>query len=156
MDSVVRGIDHVAMTVPDIGEATQFLEKAFDAKTVLDWRAPSGSAVSGPDAERVFGMPAGGWWDHRRMLRVGDSVVELFHYGAPGQRSAPRTVDYGITHIALLVDDVQEAARRFRDAGGELLAAHNTPDGLVDSGTAWVYGRMPWGAIVELVGFPAQ
>ena len=156
MGDVVRGIDHVAMTVPDIGEATRFLQDAFGATMLLDWRAPDGSAVSGPGAERVFGMPAGGQWDQRRMLRVGDSVVELFHYDAPGQRNAPRTVDYGITHMALLVDDVQEAAHRFEDAGGELFAAHDSLDGRVDSRTAWVYGRMPWGAIVELVGFPAQ
>ncbi|MGI6230563.1 MAG: VOC family protein [Tractidigestivibacter sp.] len=156
MGALVKGIDHVAMTVPDVEKATQFLEEAFDAKTILDWHAPKGSAVSGPGAERVFGMPSGGRWDQRRMLQVGSSVVELFHYEVSGQRDAARTVDYGITHMALLVDDVQEAARRFESAGGKLFAAHNTLDGRVDPETAWVYGRTPWGAVVELVGFPAQ
>lgn len=156
MGALVRGIDHVAMTVPYVEEASLFLQKAFGATMLLDWQAPSGSVVSGPEAERVFGMPAGGQWDERRMLQVGDSVLELFHYEAPGQRDAARTVDYGITHIALLVSDVRKAALRFQEAGGELFPAHNTPNGTVDSETAWVYAKAPWGAIFELVGFPAR
>lgn len=155
MGSPVRGIDHVAMTVPDVEEATRFLREAFGATVLYDGQTPRDPVVEGPAAERVFGMPAGGRWDWRRMLRVGDSVVELFHYDAPQQRSAPRTVDYGITHLALLVDSVQEAARRFEAAGGRLFSAHNSVDGRVDAGTAWVYGETPWGAVVELVGFPA-
>lgn len=153
---IVRGIDHVAMTVPDVEEATRFLREAFGARVLYDGQTPSSPAVAGSHAERVFGMPPGGSWDWRRMLAVGDSVLELFHYRVEGQSPAGETYDLGIQHIALLVDDLDEAAARFERAGGTLYAAHDAPDGRVGPGTAWVYGRSPWGAIFELVTFPAR
>ena len=154
-----RGIEHIALTVPDVEAATRFFQQAFGATVMYDGHSTNDPPVQGPYAEAVFGMPEGGKWVHRRLLTLGSApYIELFRYQADGQREAARTFDYGLQHIALYVDDLQQAAD-FAAAGGTLYPAANPAAGTIGavaSTQGWVYGKTPWGTVIELVTFRAD
>lgn len=155
----MKRIDHIALTVPNVEEATCFFKQAFGAEVLYDGHRPSDPAVEGPIAEAVFGMPEGGSWVHRRLIQVGDSVpIELFQYQVEEQKEAARTFDIGLQHLAFQVDDLQAAAQQFQEAGGQLYPVYNPETGSLGSLSSlngWVYGKTPWGTIIELVTFPS-
>lgn len=59
------GIDHIALTVPDVEEATLFFHQAFQASVLYDGHRPDDPAFEREVAEAVFGMPKGGKWIQR-------------------------------------------------------------------------------------------
>lgn len=87
MSSMVRGIDHIGITVPDMEAATRFLREAFDAAIVYD-------TVSGGQPHRSPQelLATVALEEHRRIVathivRLGNSAnIELFEIegAAPG------------------------------------------------------------------------
>lgn len=154
-NSQFRGIDHIGWTVPDMEAATQFLDQAFGAQVLHNTPPKTAGPLGGPDIERLLGLPAGGQVMQIRLLRLlNGPSLELFEVAnAPQQRPAG-LADFGYTHLGLYVDDVAAASQRFEAAGGQLLSA---PFGLpgVESGPGndFVYGRPPWGPMVELLKY---
>lgn len=153
----IKAIDHVALTVPKLDEATNFFEKAFDAKIAVEGLRTSEPPITGPMAEVVFGMLPGGQVTARRVLKLADDTnIELFQFAKMPQRSAAKTYDLGLQHVAIRVADLQQTALDFINAGGTLF---QTPDYIasVKAGTSprqgWLYGRTPWGSIIEMVTF---
>ncbi|MGG0360190.1 hypothetical protein ABEY57_25810 [Bacillus tropicus] len=52
------------------------------------------------------------------------------------------------------MDDIKDAAKRFIEAGGELLNDPGELLGDVEDGTGhFVYGRAPWGMLIELISY---
>jgi catechol 2,3-dioxygenase-like lactoylglutathione lyase family enzyme len=153
--SLPRGIDHIGVTVPDVNAASAFLEKAFGARAVYDVLPEGGTPMAGRETEKELGMPPGAKIVHMRLMQIGTGpTLELFQIeGAPQQQPAQLN-DFGWTHIAVYVDDIHAAAQRFQEAGGTLLSP---PHGLagIESGAqnAGVYGRAPWGGLIELLTY---
>lgn len=159
MANVVRGLDHVALTVPDVEEATKFLKAAFGAKVAYDLQSPKDAPLRGTATEKMLGLKKGTELIHMRMLSIGDSTsIELFHYRGAEQRSVAISSDLGLQHFAVYVDDIDRAARKFVEAGGTLFTEINKIFGDiegVDERNRFVYGRAPWGTVIELVTYPA-
>jgi catechol 2,3-dioxygenase-like lactoylglutathione lyase family enzyme/quinol monooxygenase YgiN len=153
--SLPRGIDHIGLTVPDVNAASTFLEKAFGARVVYDVLPEGATPMAGTETEKELGIPHGTKIVHMRLVQIGTGpTLELFHIeGAPQQRPAQLN-DFGLTHVAVYVDDIHAAAQRFQEAGGTLLSP---PHGLagIESGAqnAGVYGRAPWGGLIELLTY---
>lgn len=152
-----RRIDHVALTVPDVEEASAFFEKAFGARVIFDGQHPSDPPVQGKEAEVVFGMPRGSSLVWRRVLAFpGDTHIELFQFVTPHQQRAAHTYDYGLVHFAVLVQDLGKAALDFQKAGGKLYCTEDWKR-VAASGMApkqgWMYGETPWGTVIEMVTF---
>ncbi|HEY5791988.1 MAG TPA: VOC family protein, partial [Chthoniobacterales bacterium] len=155
--SLPRGIDHVGLTVPDVDEAARFFEKAFGATAIYDVQPEGAKPMAGPDVERELGLPPGAKIVHMRLMRLGKGPsLELFRIEDAAHSPAAALNDYGWTHIALYVDDINAAAKRFEDAGGTLLSP---PHGLagVESGekNLGLYGKAPWGGLIELLTYPS-
>lgn len=149
-----RNIDHITLSVRDIGEATDFFLRAFGANILVD-DPHEDSPVGGPINEAVFGMPRGASWTHRRVLAVGASHIELFQFvGAPQQRAA-HSYDIGLTHVAIYVDDLAQAACDFTAAGGKMYPTYGPFGSLSYSypHQGWAYGETPWGTVIEMVTF---
>ena len=73
-------------------------------------------------------------------------VLELLHFGAPGQTQPYARRDMnepGLTHISLSVDDLEGVLAKIADYGGEVIA-----DSDIGSG---VFVRDPDGQLVELL-----
>lgn len=155
---ITRGIDHIGITVPDMAQATLFLQQAFGAQLAYDHIMPDDPPQEGPEAELKLGLRSGAKVIHIRMLSLGESAsIELFQYTNTAQSEPVRASDYGLQHMALYVDDMQEAARHFKEAGGVLLTEPGALSGHIEGGegSQFVYGRAPWGMLIELISYPA-
>ena len=150
-------IDHVAMTVPDVDQATAFFEAVFGAKVVVEGLSKNDPPWMGHGMEVRFGMPEGGCIRARRVLNLGGRTnIEMFEFaGTPHQRP-PHTYDYGIQHFAVYVSDLQKTARAFILAGGRVFESEDFKKAVLrGEGPAqgWLYGETPWGSIIEMVTF---
>ncbi|MEO8906690.1 MAG: VOC family protein [Microbacteriaceae bacterium] len=150
-----RGLEHVAIVVPDLTEATSFF------RTVLGWPV---AFSAGP-----FGDPHGGDWMvknfdlHPRSVVKQLAVVrspllnfELFEGSAPDQATHwPRLLDIGGLHLALYVDDIDAALDFLVAAGCESLGGIK-PLGGPETGDGARFGhvRTPFGLYLELITYP--
>ncbi|WP_158583382.1 antibiotic biosynthesis monooxygenase [Salinisphaera sp. Q1T1-3] len=152
----IRAIDHVGVTVPNVDEATAFFESAFGAVTVYDVLPKDGEPMAGEGPEHELGLTSGTQIVHMRLMRIGNGpCVEMFQMADAESRQAPRLEDFGLTHFGLYVDDIEAAASRFEQAGGTLLSATHPLAGVEDGErNAGVYGRTPWGMLVEFITYP--
>ncbi|GAA3803559.1 hypothetical protein GCM10022600_27240 [Qipengyuania pelagi] len=152
----VRGIDHVGVTVPDIDAASHFLKLTFGARTLYDVLPADADPMEGQEVEHQLGLPEGARVEHMRLMRIGHSAnIEMFRIENAEQADAAGLADYGLQHIALYVDDMDDAVTRLKDAGGALLSDPHPLAGVEDgNGNSGVYARAPWGMLIELISTP--
>ncbi|MEU8876741.1 VOC family protein [Streptomyces javensis] len=143
-------VDHVAFTVPDLGEAVTFFTDAFGAEELY-------RSTRGPDADFMpahFEVPADAHLE-LVMLRMPPNLnVELFQWWSTDQRSDyPRHSDAGGHHLCFTVADVDTAVEHLRSHGARLLGHTKEvgPDSPRVAGNRWTYLRTPWGLLIELV-----
>ena len=150
-----RGVDHIAVTVPDLAQAVLFFSD------VLGW-------------EEVFAVgpvsdPHGTWMaDHLdvepraslkiAMMRAGPTQnVELFEYHAADQVARPpRNSDVGGHHIAIYVEDMARAVAYLEGIAGVRVLGTPTPmtEG-PNAGQTICYFVTPWGLYMELISYNA-
>lgn len=149
----LRRMDHIGFTVPDLDEAHRFLVNVLGCEYLYslgpfrhddsDWMATHLNVH--PRAVMV----------ENRWFRCGDQAVfEVFHYTAPDQRDmTPRNSDVGGHHIALYVDDLDEAISHLLAFGIKVLSGPTASAGPA-AGNRWIYFLSPWGMQFELVCYP--
>jgi catechol 2,3-dioxygenase-like lactoylglutathione lyase family enzyme len=148
----IRGIDHVGFTVPDLDMAERFLVDVLGAVPIYvldakraddDWMTVQLGVHSRTVIREI------------RFYRLGNGTnLEVFQYdSADGQAPQPRNSDIGGHHLALYVDDMDEAVADLRAQGVEIMGEPVASAG-ASSGQRWLYFRSPWGMQFELVSFP--
>ncbi|MFC4948127.1 VOC family protein [Pseudonocardia sp. GCM10023141] len=146
-------LDHVGLTVPDLDAATAFFCAAFGASVEADL---VDEPLGGSEIETALGLPAGATVLRVRMLALpGGAGIELFEFGTVDQAAPVRLSDLGIQHLAVRVDDIDRAIERALAAGAAALAAPAPVPGTT-TGAVWVYCRLPWGGLLELVHDPGR
>jgi catechol 2,3-dioxygenase-like lactoylglutathione lyase family enzyme len=157
MTKRIHAVDHVALTVPDLEQATAFFQKAFDGKIVVEGLKLNQAPWEGQYAEIGFGMPRGGKILARRVINIGGQTnIELFVFDGMKQRGAAHTYDYGLQHFAVYVDDLSETAKNILDAGGKLYAEEDVIQAIkrgYGPHSGWMYCETPWGSVIEVVTF---
>ena len=140
-----RHVDHVGITVPDLDAAIQFFENALGAD--LLWKV--GPFEETPTGVKIHSV-------HLAMLRLGPNInVELMSFDADAQqRTMPSNIDYGATHIAFFVDDIEAAAKSLKEHGADLLKGPIDAKGDVKQGERIWYFKTPWGAFMEILWRP--
>lgn len=153
---LTRGINHVGLTVPDLQQATEFLQKALDAKFVYNGLTESDPPRKGADTERQLGLTSGSIIIKQRLLRIGNSAnLELFEIVSEEQRQPSSLQDFGWNHISLYVDDINYAIERVKAAGGKFLSeVHGNSRHEDTKDNASVYFHTPWGSLIELQSIP--
>jgi len=151
----VRGIDHVGLTVPDIDKATEFFKSVFDVKVCYDVHTPDMPLQNGETAKRNVNLPGYASIDHIRLIRIGNGpCIELFHVKSENQLVIDTIVNIGFSHIGIYTDNIDLTSKNFVKAGGTLFSEPHTLSG-VEGGdnNYWVYGRTPWGSLIELITY---
>lgn len=154
---MTHGIDHVSMTVPDMEAATLFFQNIFQARIVVEGLKETDAPWGGPSVETAFGLPEGSRVRARRVLSLGRGAnIELFCFDYVDHAQAAHTYDYGLQHFAVYVDNLQNTASKFLKAGGVLLADSTYIEAVKKGrgpGEGWLYGKTPWGTVIEMVTF---
>ncbi|WP_312824752.1 VOC family protein [Epilithonimonas sp.] len=153
---ISRGIDHIGITVPNVNDASDFLVKAFDAEVLYDVQPENDKPMEGKLTEQQLGIPKGAKIVHMRLVQIGESAtIELFEFENTNQNDPAKLNDYGLQHFCLYTDDIETAAKQFEIAGGELLSKIHPLTGVEDAPrNKGVYGKTPWGSLVELITYP--
>ncbi len=140
-----KHVDHVGMVVPDLDAAVEFFEEALGAQ--LLWRV-------GPFHKTPTGVPIKSVI--LAMLRLGPNLnIELQAFEAEQQeKHLPSNVDFGATHIAFFVEDIQAAAASLAGYGAELLHGPIESAGDAKKGEQIWYFKTPWGGLMEILWRP--
>jgi 2-epi-5-epi-valiolone epimerase len=147
------GIDHVGITVPNIGIAASWLESnlGFTNPLVFGPFADAGDFMTQlVDVDRAAVV------EEIRMLRAGNGPgIELFQYTAPDQdHSFRRNSDWGAHHVALYVRSIEKGVATLQSRTG---SKRDGPLTLTDgpaAGQSINYFATPFGTDLELISYP--
>jgi catechol 2,3-dioxygenase-like lactoylglutathione lyase family enzyme len=141
---MIRGLHHASITTADIERLSAFYRDLLGFDVVLRTSWPVGNAT----ADAIFNLRDTAV--EMVMLKTANAFLELFQFanpvGAPGDPDRP-VCDQGITHICLIVDDLDAEYARLKAAG---MSFHYTPQAVPGLCRA-TYGRDPDGNIIELL-----
>lgn len=154
---VIRGVNHIGITVPDIEAAKSFLVEAFGGQVIYQSFGPQDPPRRGAAFEQAVGACPGTVVRTQAMVKVGTGPdIELFEMHGSEQARPIRASDFGITHFALYTDDIDASVERFEKAGGTPLTAPRTIPYATEKGVGnrVCYGRMPWGTTMEFITTP--
>lgn len=145
-------LDHIGFTVPDLEQAHDWLVDVLGCAYMYSL-GPFGSA-EGWMSEHL-NVDARAVMRQLRFYRCGEQAVfEVFEYQADAQRTdVPRNSDVGGHHVALYVEDLDEAVAFLRARGVPVLGEPTVSAG-PSQGQRWVYFLSPWGMQFELVSYP--
>lgn len=106
--------------------------------------------------QRQFGRHPDTEIDGIVMLRLGTLNLELFQFRAPDQRrEAPQMSDWGATHLALYVDDLEAAIEHLREHGARVLGEPmDLPGPESGAGNRFIFVLLPGEITLELVTYP--
>jgi catechol 2,3-dioxygenase-like lactoylglutathione lyase family enzyme len=137
-------LSHVGICVSDLERALAFWRDA------LGFRESKRLDVFGDGAETLLGIPD---LDLRvAVLEREELHIQLLHYASPGHRGTgePRPMNaLGITHLSLVVDDLEAAIAAVMASGGRVL--RSTRLRIDDAGRAAIFVTDPDGTRIELV-----
>lgn len=155
----VMHVDHVALTVPDLDAAVHFYGEVLGAIELYRM---------GPfDAEALPAMPDGTDWTAAHlniagarlnfvMMALGTNLMlELFRYERPydARQTSPRNCDIGASHIALKVENLDDALAFLRERGVKVMAGPIVIDSGPCAGLRVNYFLDPFGNQLELVEY---
>jgi catechol 2,3-dioxygenase-like lactoylglutathione lyase family enzyme len=140
----IRRLSHLGICVSDLERSLAFWRDA------LGFREAKRLDVAGEAPEQLLGVHD---LDLRAVFLERDGVrLELLHYVAPGHRGAgePRPMNaLGLTHLSLLVEDLDAVLTACEQAGGRALHTTRVRNPELDSEAVFVTD--PDGTRVELV-----
>jgi catechol 2,3-dioxygenase-like lactoylglutathione lyase family enzyme len=144
-------LHHTGLTVRDLSRSLGFYRDVLGMEVVFEQEKEGGYLAA------IVGYPDA----HVRMAHLvfpGDvHRLELFEYVSPeprGEPGEPREV--GITHVCLLVDDIDALAERLRAVGAAFFSRPVAVDSGANAGGRGVYLRDPDGIVLELFQPPAE
>ena len=151
----MRGVDHIALTVPDLEEATSFFVDVLGCEvyySIGPFMDQTGNWMTeNLDVHQKAEIP------EIRILRCANGAhFELLTFNSPDQnKTVPRFSDYDGHHVAFYVDDMEAAVAYLKSKGVKLLGP--IKDGVgpeAGEGSSFVHFQSPWGSMFELVSFP--
>jgi catechol 2,3-dioxygenase-like lactoylglutathione lyase family enzyme len=148
-----RGIEHIGLTVPDLGQAVDFFITVFGWQKIYELGPLASDDGS---IERQLGVAAGTVMQKLAFMRCANGAnLELFQYASKDQTlTLPANSDVGGHHLAFYVDDFTAALACLRRHNlpilGDPVVRNSGPSG----GQTWIYFKTPWGLTCELVSYP--
>lgn len=150
----MRGVNHIGVTVPDMGQAVAFFTDVLGCEKATSFgpfRDDSGTFM-----QDLLAVDPRAAIEEITLMRCGfGSNIELFHYTAPDQKTVEaRNSDIGAYHIAIYVDDINAAAEYFKAKGVRTLMGPLPVNEGPAAGQSILYFYAPWGLQMEAISFP--
>lgn len=148
----VRTADHVGLTVPDLQQGIDFFVDVLGFDLIYT-HAPK--HTKGAAQQRQFNRHPDTEIVGIAMLTLGTLNLELFQFAAPDQRQEPpRISDWGGTHLALYVDDMEAALEHLREKEVQILGSPMPlPGPEAGDGNMFVFALGPPGVTIELISY---
>jgi catechol 2,3-dioxygenase-like lactoylglutathione lyase family enzyme len=143
----MRGVHHTGIIVSDLKRSVDWYREVLGLELLTE---PSPIADD-PALGRGLGVPGAAL--RFATFAVGDDVVELLEYSAPGSPiDAPMPQNaLGSHHVALRVDDIRATYEDLVAKGVHFFSSPNAIDEGVLAGWRWAYFTDPDGITLELV-----
>lgn len=139
----LKGVHHAAINVGDWDRSVAFYRDVLGCQFLLEGYATGAGIEANTKLSGVNLRFA--------MFAVGDNHVELIQYLAPAGRPNDRAVnDTGSTHIAFVVEDIDEAFARLQSQGVTFNAQPIHIDSGPLEGCAFAYFPDPDGVLLEI------
>lgn len=157
---MIRGIEHIGITVTDIAKAEQFFINALEA-SVLYRIVPAdkpASALEGKTMTRVNGFPAEMNITGLTMMRLKNGAnVELFQVKPEVEEKATSIGEAGISHFSVYVEDIYQTGEKLRKNGAVMLDGPNDCFAQEQGqGNQTWFCRTPFGVLIELITLPSK
>jgi len=149
----LTGTDHFGVTVPDVEAATRFFVDVIGCTPFF----PLGPFQSEGDWMRThLNVHPRAVVTKIRFLRCKSGInFELFEYTSPDQRrEMPKNSDIGGHHIALYVENFDEALAYLESKSVRIIGTPTLRTEGPNAGQKWVYFLTPWDMQMELVSYP--
>jgi len=138
---MIRGLNHVGISVADLDRSIRFYRQAFGLEVV------ERCAFSGELYEKILALS--GARGRVALLRKGNLQLELFEF-APAQRARSHerlsVAELGISHFCVETSEIESEYERLRGCGASF---HCPPLDFAGLAKA-TYGRDPDGNVFEL------
>ena len=143
---MIRGIHHIALHTPHFDDQIRFYREAFGFERVGEVLSWEPSQIS-DDTIGVKNSAA-----RLALMKCKNCYIELFEYHSPPPRPGgpAQPNDYGYTHFAVEVTEIEKEYTRLKALGMTFTADKPTDLGFVKA----IYGRDPDGNVIELQQFP--
>jgi len=146
----VRGLDHVAITVPDLAAARTFFIDGLGCLSVFDL---------GPFKDDKGNWMADYIGTHPRaemkiaVMKCGNaSTVELMEIKSPSQKTTmPKRDDIGSASLGFYTDNLEASIKKVEDAGGRALGGITDVSTGPEKGRRFIYTVSPWGQMIFLL-----
>lgn len=150
----LRGVDHVGLTVPDINAAVSFFEEGLGFVEMYRHGPYSDSETA--SQEIYFDRHPRSVCHQIVMMRCQNMNLELFQFSSPDQSThTPKTSDWGASHLAFYVVDMDAAVARLSDVGARVLGGPlPLPGPEAACGALFCFFVTPWRQHLELITYP--
>jgi catechol 2,3-dioxygenase-like lactoylglutathione lyase family enzyme len=150
----LRGVEHIGFTVPDVDEAVRFFVDVLGCERIYDM----GAGTDGEWLAANLGVHPESSIPTFALLRCANGAnFEVFQYEAPDQKRVwPRLSDWGASHIAFYVDDMDAALATLERHGVEVLGEGKKDGFGPEAGDESTFAHFltPWGQVLEFVSYP--
>lgn len=157
---MIRGIEHIGITVSDLKQAEYFFTGALDASVLYRIVPPADEEkfIPGKQMAPLNGFPAELKLTGLSMLRLKNGCnVELFQTEPPVTDRTANPGLAGINHFSLYVDDIHLAAQKMRDYGADMLEGPSDCFAQEEgTGNQTWFGMTPFGVLIELITLPSD
>ena len=152
----LRGTDHVGITAPDFDQAVNFFTDVLGLEPFYEM-GPFGSDADNFMQDMLNVHPRATIRRVKQFRCGSNTNIELFEYDSPDQRQImPKNSDWGGHHIALYVDDIDEAMKHLKKHNVTLMPGGGGPriEEGPEAGLRSCYFLTPWGMQMELISYP--
>jgi glyoxylase I family protein len=151
---MIHAIDHINIVVSDLEKSVKFYTE------LLGFEQTNSAHMEGEWIESIVGLKGVTADVVFIVARAGEPRIELLCYKSPIGESIPANSlanTVGLRHIALRVDDIQESAKKLKEAGVKLLSEPVTVPATVvthDAGHKMLcYFHDPDGVLLEITEY---
>ncbi|MBT0720467.1 glyoxalase/bleomycin resistance/extradiol dioxygenase family protein [Tatumella sp. TA1] len=156
---MIRGIEHIGITVEDPDKAELFFKNTFGAE-VLHRVVPYGDKskhIAGDKLSPLQGFPPELAMTSVTMLRLANGPnIEIIGITPSITNQRRNIADAGFNHISLYTDDILAAGEKMRLNGATLFEGPNDNfSHEAGEGNQTWFGMTPFGLLIELIALPS-